>query len=88
MTDSPDDTVLFLEAAPSKAVIWTQPDDLEIDLDAIAQQVGHPDAKSFFVCMVNDAVRPVARDIDRETFRSLIQANDGGKIDWATLKRE
>ena len=32
ITDGTSNTIMIVEAAPEKAVIWTKPDDLKVDL--------------------------------------------------------
>jgi hypothetical protein len=87
MVDGTSYTLLVVDAAPVQAAIWTKPDDLEIDLDKIAELLGPKDAKTFIAAFGDGSVRELPKSIDKETLRRLIQANDGEPMDRSVLER-
>jgi hypothetical protein len=87
MVDGTTTTLLVVDAAPSQAAIWTKPDDLEIDLDKIAELLGPKDAHTFIAAFGDGSVLELPKSIDKETLRRLIQADDGEPVDRAALQR-
>lgn len=76
--DGTSNTLLVLEAVPEKAVIWTKPDDLEIDDKApLTGLAGSPRA-AFLAALADGSVRTLADTIDLTVFRALL-TKDGGE---------
>ncbi|WP_197443223.1 DUF1559 family PulG-like putative transporter [Lignipirellula cremea] len=76
-------TLFAVEAAPEKAVIWTQPVDLEYNLESSIGDLGQlPDGK---VLVVFGDSNSQALDLSKLTthqFNQLLQGNDGVEIDF------
>lgn len=87
MVDGTVNTLVVVDAAPSQATIWTKPDDLEIDLDKVAELLGPKDAETFLAAFGDGSVLPIPKSIDKETLRRLIQADDGEVVDRKALQR-
>jgi hypothetical protein len=87
MVDGTVNTLLVVDAAPSHAAIWTKPDDLEIDLDKVAELLGPKDSETFIAAFGDGWVMPISKSIDEETLRRLLQADDGEVVDRDALQR-
>jgi hypothetical protein len=75
-TDGTSQTVFVVESDPDHAVIWTKPDDLEIDLDNPKR--GLTNGKQPFNCARADgSAHVVPGDIDVEALRRLFTRNGG-----------
>ena len=80
ITDGTSNTIMAVEVAPAKAVIWTKPDDLAIDpKDPRAGLTGQAGGR-FSVLMVDGAVQRLPDSIDPQTLGRLFQKNDGQRV--------
>ena len=77
ITDGPDQTVWFVQAAPQYAVVWSQPADLEIELDNPAML--WQDENGCYASMVDGAVRYLSNQTTSQTVQALLSI-DGGDI--------
>lgn len=78
--DGLSNTIVVVEAAPSAAVAWTSPDDLNFDVDdPLAGLVGsHPGG--FQVLFGDGSVRFISQAIAPETLKLLMDPRDGRAI--------
>ena len=77
ITDGTSNTIIVVEAAPAKAVVWTKPDDLVIDpKDARTGLTGQARG-CFQTLMADGSVSRREDSIAPETLRRLFQMNDG-----------
>jgi hypothetical protein len=71
ITDGTSNTIMLVDAADDRAVIWTKPDDLEIDpkepQKGLAVRVGN----AFLVLLADGSVRGLPKDIDKKTLWAL-----------------
>lgn len=84
--DGTSNTLLVVEAADSKAVIWTKPDDLDFDeKNPTAGLVGlWPGGFNAVFC--DGHVQFISSRIDAETMQNLVRRNDGKVIDTEKLE--
>jgi hypothetical protein len=83
-TDGTSKTIMIVEAGADRAVIWTKPDDLEIDLADPTK--GLTDGKANFnTAFVDGSARVIKGAVEPETLRRLLQRNDGQVVDPATF---
>ncbi len=88
ITDGTSNTIFLMEVNDKNAVIWTKPDDHDIDpMDPINGVVGLRKA-GFLGAMADGSVRKFSDKIDKETFRLLFERNDGMPIDYDKLEPE
>src|SRR5262249_15980790 len=77
ITDGTSNTVLALEAAESSAVIWTRPDDLEVDERNPTKGIFSPGADSLLSLFADASVHTISKKIDPKVLMWLFLKNDG-----------
>ena len=77
LTDGTSRTILLAEVAAGRAVIWTKPDDLEIDFDRPLDGFGDSHPKVFNALICDGSVHSISKDIDPKKLRLLFLRNDG-----------
>ncbi len=77
ITDGTSNTLLVLEVDGDRAVIWTKPDDLEIDMKNPLKGLGNAHPGGFLAASADGSVRFLSNTIDPATFRLLLQKSDG-----------
>jgi len=79
ITDGTSNTILLGRVVPSRAVIWTKPDDLDFDPDH--PKAGLFDRRGEFLALFGDASVHVIREtVDADMLRALITRNGGEVI--------
>jgi hypothetical protein len=76
--DGTSNTFMIVEA--SKAVPWTQPEDLPYDPAKPLPKLGLPGAAGFLAGMCDGSVRFVSHKVTEKTLRNVITRNDGNPI--------
>ena len=74
MEDGTSRTILVVEAAPERAVIWTKPDDLEVNLDDVWQGLG----SAFNAVFADGHVQRISNYVNPKYVRALF-SRDGGE---------
>ncbi|HEV3022128.1 MAG TPA: DUF1559 domain-containing protein [Pirellulales bacterium] len=87
ITDGTENTILVVEADDDRAVIWTKPDDLAIDLDQPQAGLGGLLGDLFLTAFADNSVHTLHVDTDRELLRHLFLRADGNEVDWNKLKK-
>ncbi|HEY2883496.1 MAG TPA: DUF1559 domain-containing protein [Pirellulales bacterium] len=83
--DGTSKTLALVEASDDKAVVWTKPDDFDVDeKNPIAGLVGLRDGL-FLAAFCDGSVRPLSANLDAETLRRLFRRNDGKVVDEDAL---
>ena len=78
--DGTSKTILVVEVAPEHAVIWTKPDDWEVDFsDPLQGLLG--DREGFMATYVDGSARLIPKDTPAETLRRLLTIADGKPIE-------
>jgi len=75
ITDGTSNTILFVEAAPENAVIWTKPEDLQINPKAPKKGLLGKEAKGFYAAFADGSVRFIAASIKPGTLNALFTRN-------------
>ncbi|GAB4131001.1 DUF1559 domain-containing protein [Thermopirellula anaerolimosa] len=75
--DGTSNTIMLVEVNPDRAVVWTQPNDLEFDPENPLNGLGSAHPGGFGVLLCDGSVRFVSAVIDAVTFRRLAQIADG-----------
>lgn len=87
ISDGTSLTIMVVEAAPAKAVIWTKPDDLEINAsDPLAGVRGSPGG-TFLVSLADGAVRSFKEAIDPAILLQLFDPKDGQPKDLSAIDK-
>ena len=79
VSDGTSNTIMAVEADSDHAVIWTKPDDLEIDMDEPLDGLAESRFGGFCVLMCDGAVRFVSNNIDPDLFLCLL-TRAGGEV--------
>jgi hypothetical protein len=79
--DGTSNTIMLVEAAEANAVIWTKPDDLEIDVKAPKKGLFDPDTTSFLAGFADGSVHRIPKRIDDKMLLYMFWRNDGNVID-------
>jgi hypothetical protein len=77
ITDGTSNTLMVIEANADRAVIWTKPDDLEIDPDQPLRGLGQFQRGFFMALFADGSVRPIQNTIDLKTLANLFNRHDG-----------
>lgn len=77
ITDGTSNTIMIVEADPSKSVVWTKPDDLEIDLENVMDSVVNETAAGFWAAMADGNVRFFKRETPADTLKAMLSINGG-----------
>ena len=81
IVDGTSNTIMILEVNPKHAVVWTKPDDVEIDLkDPLKAIKGQP-KQGFNAAIADGSVKFIKESIDLKNFRRLLLMNDGEPVD-------
>ncbi len=81
ITDGTSFTIMFVEAGPNKADIWTKPGGLEFNPDDPISTLG--DIGEFFlVCLMDGSVHRLEKTIDKATLNNLIRHQDGKPVNF------
>ncbi len=76
--DGTSKTILFVEVVPERAVVWTKPDDWEVDLDHPLQGVRRADRADWVAARCDGSVQSMSNDVPAGTLRALL-TRDGGE---------
>lgn len=73
--DGSSKTIVIVEADPDKAVIWTKPDDLQVDLENPAAGLGKLRQGVFMAAFVDGHAATVSTSIDPDIIKALFTRN-------------
>jgi hypothetical protein len=77
VTDGPGHTIAVVEANLDKAVPWTQPIDLAIDLEAPTAGLGRLRSDVFMAVFLDGSCRPIPTRINPQTIKHLFTIKGG-----------
>ena len=75
ITDGTSNTIAVVEADDDHAVVWTKPDDIEIDLGDPARGLRRATIGGFLVGMADGSVRFLAADLGAEVLKPAFTAH-------------
>ncbi|EMI55360.1 DUF1559 domain-containing protein [Rhodopirellula sallentina] len=79
--DGLSNSILIVETNPDAAVVWSKPEDIEIDLDRPLRNLGNARDGGFHVGMGDGAVRFALRGIDPDLFTKLLTRSGKEVVD-------
>ena len=80
ITDGTSNTIAIVDANSDRAVIWTKPDDLNVNLEKPLQGLAGENRGRFWVAFWDGSVRSIVETIDPKTLALLFQYKDGTPI--------
>lgn len=80
VSDGTSNTVAILEANEKNAVIWTKPDDVDVDADGLLKKLQENDG-TFMVAFADGSVRRIKLTIAPNMLKFLLQMSDGNVVD-------
>ncbi len=80
--DGTSNTIVFVEVAPEKAVIWTKPEDLDIDPKNPRQSLSSPYGNRILAAFADGTSRFLPRKLPAQTWLRLFQKSDGEPVRW------
>jgi hypothetical protein len=79
VVDGTSNTIMIVEAAPDRAVIWTKPDDWEFNPDKPSEGLMGYRAEGCLAAMGDASVRTIRRAYSPDIFKALF-TRDGGEV--------
>ncbi len=80
ITDGTSMTIMILESADNRAVIWTQPEDYKIDAKNPVADLVRPRSTQFNAAFADGSVRAMPATIDPTKLRALFTASGGEAV--------
>jgi hypothetical protein len=77
ITDGLDHTIAVVEAKPDRAVIWTRPDELELDPERPLEGLARKDNEPFLALFCDGTVQTVSSTVDPKALLRALRRNDG-----------
>ncbi len=85
INDGTSNTLLVVEVSLEKSVIWTKPQDVEIDLEKPLASIINEMSAGFHACLADGAARFIPKSIDPKILRALLTIDGGEIIDFDKL---
>jgi hypothetical protein len=79
LLDGSSNTIMVVESPAEKAVIWTKPADLVIDLENPAASLAGAEGEGFNAVMYDGSVRQIPGDVDNQTLKAWL-THAGGEV--------
>ncbi len=86
-TDGTSNTIMVVQANDDRAVPWTKPDDLEVDLKKPLDGLGEAEANGFSAAFADGHVMLIPKTVKEETLRRLFGRADGLVVDQDDLNQ-
>ncbi len=84
-TDGTSNTILAVEAHRDAAVVWTKPDDLEVDVKNPHKNLKSAIAGGFQVLLADGAVRFVSDSVDAAILKAMFTRGEGEAINFGAV---
>jgi hypothetical protein len=86
ITDGTSNTIMVVEIVPERAVVWTKPDDWEVDLKDPLAGVKRSDRDWFTTGWCDAHAKLLSNSIDADVFRAVLTPAGGEVVDHADIK--
>jgi len=80
ITDGLSNTIAVVEAPDEKAVVWTKPDDLEVDMDNPIGTMANPIGQGFNILIYDGSVRFIVNTIDNQVLKAMLTHAGGEAV--------
>jgi hypothetical protein len=84
--DGTSNTILAVEVVPERAVVWTKPDDWEVDLKDPLRGVKRSDRDWFNTTWCDGSGRILSNSIDADVFRALLTPSGKEVVNHSDIK--
>lgn len=81
--DGTSNTVMIVEVVPERAVVWTKPDDWDVDLKDSLRGVKRSDRTGFTAAYCDGSVRLVPNTIDPANWAKILTCDGGEVVDFS-----
>jgi hypothetical protein len=81
ITDGTSNTIMLVDGADERAVVWTKPDDLEIDPKEPQKGLAVRARDAFLVLFADGSVRGLPKDIDKKTLWAIFTIAGGEVVE-------
>lgn len=82
VTDGTSKTIMVVEVEPLRAVVWTKPEDWDVDVQNPLRGVERSDRKAFAALFADGHVELIPVNVDFKKLRGLLTRNGGESFDW------
>ncbi len=82
VTDGTVKTIMAVEVEPLRAVVWTKPDDWEVDVQNPLSGVERDDLKEFVALFADGHLEVIPVNVDFRKLRGLLTRGGGELFDW------
>ncbi|MCA9246200.1 MAG: DUF1559 domain-containing protein [Planctomycetales bacterium] len=86
ITDGTSNTIMFIEVPDGKTKTWTKPSALRFDPKDPLAVLDEIPGDTVSVAMFDGSTRKLRKDLPADTWRKLIQHQDGEAIDWTEIE--
>jgi hypothetical protein len=82
VTDGTSRTLMLVEVAPSHAVVWTKPEDWNVNLQDPMRELKRDDRKVFTAAFADVHIELIPLDVEWQKVRGLLTRSGGELFDW------
>lgn len=86
ITDGTSNTIMFVQAAPSEAVTWTKPEDLDVDTSELSRQLGAEGKDIFVAARFDGSVHVLPKAVPAEVLVPFFTRAGSEVVDEAMLR--
>ena len=79
--DGTSKTILLVEVEPQRAVVWTKPDDWQVDMTHPRLGLEQKDRKRFVAAWCDGHVSTIPTDVDEAKLRASLTRKGGETVD-------
>jgi Protein of unknown function (DUF1559) len=80
--DGTSNTIILVEVPPERAVVWTKPEDWDVDLASPPQGIERTDRDYFTAGWCDGRASVIPFDVDRNKLRAVLTRAGGEVVDW------
>lgn len=79
--DGTSNSIMIMQVDADAAVIWSKPEDLEIDMNSPLEHLGSAETGGFHVGLADGAIRFISTNVDPELFKKLLTRAGNEPVD-------
>jgi hypothetical protein len=82
VTDGTSRTIMLVEVEPSHAVVWTRPEDWNVNVQEPMRELKRKDRKGFIAAFADGHIEVIRLDVEWQKVRGLLTKSGGELFDW------